>query len=477
MRLDTSQHQRMDMRLRMAPRMIQSMEILQLPLMALQERIDQELIENPILVDLRESETPGEPDGEAEAPVATTLEEPTPTEYDEGDDWSDTYGESHRLSRAALSEEADRKHDAMQNMASRPESLHDDLAHQLGFMACEPAIRTLAEYLVYNLDDSGFLHIELRDLVRDYGGDASLAQAEEALDLVQRLDPPGVGARNLRECLLLQLTPDVPRRDVLQVLITHHLDDIQQNRLPSIEKRTGFSIDVIKEAIDQLRRLNPRPGARFVPTSTQYVVPDLVVEANDQGEYEVRLADDHTPQLAISRQYQRMLKNKQSDPVTREFIQKKIQSARWLIESIEQRRSTLLKVAKAIIAHQKNFLDKGPESIEPLKMQEIADRVGVHVTTVSRAVDDKWVQTPRGIFALKRFFGGGTTAANGEEVAWETIKQKLLEILSKEDKQNPLSDEEIVEELSHSGFPVARRTVTKYRKALRIPSSRQRKEF
>ena len=477
MRLDTSQHQRMDMRLRMAPRMIQSMEILQLPLMALQERIDQELIENPILVDLRESETPGEPDGEAEAsPTPTPEETPTP-EYDEGDDWSDSYGESHRLSRAALSEEADRKHDAMQNMASRPESLHDDLAHQLGYMACEPAVRTLAEYLVYNLDDSGFLHIELRDLVRDYGGDASLAQAEEALDLVQRLDPPGVGARNLRECLLLQLTPDVPHRDVLQVLITHHLDDIHQNRLPSIEKRTGFSIDVIKEAIDQLRRLNPRPGSRFVPTSTQYVVPDLVVEANDQGEYEVRLADDHTPQLAISRQYQRMLKNKQSDPVTREFIQKKIQSARWLIESIEQRRSTLLKVAKAIIAHQKNFLDKGPEAIEPLKMQEIADRVGVHVTTVSRAVDDKWVQTPRGIFALKRFFGGGTTAANGEEVAWETIKQKLLEILSKEDKQNPLSDEEIVEELSRSGFPVARRTVTKYRKALRIPSSRQRKEF
>ena len=481
MRLDTSQHQRMDMRLRMAPRMIQSMEILQLPLMALQERIDQELIENPILVDLRESattgESEGEGEGEAETPTATAPEETTTPEFDEGDDWSDTYGESHRLSRAALSEETDRKHDAMQNMASRPESLHDDLAHQLGFMACEPVVRTLADYLIYNLDDSGFLNVELRDLVRDYGGDATLAQAEEALDLVQRLDPPGVGARNLRECLLLQLTPDVPYRDVLQVLITHHLDDIQQNRLPSIEKRTGFSIDVIKEAIDQLRRLNPRPGARFVSTSSQYVVPDLVVEASEHGEYEVRLADDHTPQLAISRQYQRMLKNKQSDPVTREFIQKKIQSARWLIESIEQRRSTLLKVAKAIIAHQKNFLDKGPEAIEPLKMQEIADRVGVHVTTVSRAVDDKWVQTPRGIFALKRFFGGGTTAANGEEVAWETIKQKLLEILSKEDKQNPLSDEEIVDELARSGFPVARRTVTKYRKALRIPSSRQRKEF
>ena len=172
-----------------------------------------------------------------------------------------------------------------------------------------------------------------------------------------------------------------------------------------------------------------------------------------------------------------MLKNKQADPAAREFLHKKIQSARWLIESIEQRRNTLLKVAKAIIAHQRDFLDKGPEAIQPLKMQQIADQVGVHVTTVSRAVDDKWVQTPRGIFALKRFFGGGTTTSDGEEVAWDTIKQQLLEVIAKEDKQSPLSDEEIVEELSQKGLPVARRTVTKYRKALRIPSSRQRRQF
>jgi RNA polymerase sigma-54 factor len=480
MRLDTSQHQRMDMRLRMAPRMIQSMEILQLPLMALQERIDQELIENPILVDLRESSSPADPETEAETgPEAPAVAEEPSTPVDEygDDDWSDTYNEGHRLSRAALSEEADRKHDAMQNMASRPESLHDDLAHQLGYLDIEPEVRALAEYLIYNLDDSGFLNLELRDLARDYGGDATYAQAEEALALVQKLDPPGIGARNLRECLLLQLTPDVPCREILQVLIANHLDDIQQNRLPAIQKRTNFPIDDIKEAIEHLRRLNPRPGARFAATNSQYVIPDLIVDADEHGEYQVRLADDHTPQLAISRQYQRMLKNKQSDPSTREFIQKKIQSARWLIESIEQRRSTLLKVARAIIEHQKNFLDKGPESIEPLKMQEIADRVGVHVTTVSRAVDDKWVQTPRGIFALKRFFGGGTTTASGEDVAWETIKQKLLDIIAKEDKQNPLSDEEIVDELGRSGLPVARRTVTKYRKALRIPSSRQRKQF
>jgi RNA polymerase sigma-54 factor len=314
-------------------------------------------------------------------------------------------------------------------------------------------------------------------VIRDFGGDATREQAEQALALVQKLDPPGVGARNLRECLLLQLTPDVPCRDVLQILIANHLDDIQQNRLPTIEKKTGIPIEEIKEAIEHLRRLNPRPGSRFSPENAQYVVPDLIVEADEHGQYEVRLQDEHTPQLAISRHYQRLLKNKEADPAAREYIQKKIQSARWLIEAIEQRRNTLLKVARAIIEHQKAFLDKGPEYIEPLKMQQIADRVHVHVTTVSRAVDDKWVQTPRGIFPLKRFFGGGTTTADGEEVAWDTIKQKLLEIIAKENKQAPLSDEEIVEELGRSGFPVARRTVTKYRKALRIASSRQRKQF
>jgi RNA polymerase sigma-54 factor len=472
MRLDTSQQMRTDMRLRMAPRMIQSMEILQLPLMALQERIDQELIENPVLVDARETTT----EAETEEAPAPAEEQPEP-EFEGLDEWNELYTETHRPSRAALSEEADRKHDAMQNMASRPPSLHDHLADQLGFFDTDPTQRALAEYIIHNLDDNGFLNTDLHQVKVDCGSDGTIEQVEEALALVQKLDPPGVGARSLRECLLLQLTPDVPMREVLQVLISNHLDDLQQNRLPTIEKKTGILMDVIKEAIEHLRRLNPRPGSRYSPENTQYVVPDLVVEADEHGQYQVRLQDEHTPQLSISRLYQKALKNKQTDSATREFIQKKIQSARWLIESIEQRRNTLLKVARAIIEHQREFLDKGPEYIEPLKMQQIADRVHVHVTTVSRAVDDKWVQTPRGIFPLKRFFGGGTTTSDGDEVAWDTIKQKLLEIIAKEDKQAPLSDEEIVEELRKHGFPVARRTVTKYRKALRIPSSRQRKQF
>lgn len=486
MRLDTSQQMRTEMRLRMAPRMIQSMEILQLPIMALQERIEQELSENPVLVDLRESPTSTEGEGEDEAtppaPEPAPESEGEPNEFDSlirlDENWSELYEDGPRRSRASLSEEGDRKQDAMQNMASRPRSFHDSLTEQLCFDDCDSTIRALAEYIIYNLDENGYLKLDLHDIIRDFGGDATLEQGEEALRLVQNLDPPGVGARNLRECLLLQLTPETPSHDVLRTLISNHLDDLQHNRLPAIEKKTGFPLETIKEAIEHLRRLNPKPGASFNSDSgNQYVVPDLIVEADEDGEYEVRLVDDHTPHLSISSYYQKQLRNKQTDPAAREFIQKRIQSARWLIESIEQRRNTLLKVARAIIDHQKVFLDRGPEFIEPLKMQQIADRVGVHVTTVSRAVDDKWVQTPRGIFPLKRFFGGGTTTADGEEIAWDTIKQKLLEIIAKEDKQNPLSDEEIVDEMGHQGLKVARRTVTKYRQALNIPSSRQRKQF
>jgi len=482
MRLDTSQQMRTEMRLRMAPRMIQSMEILQLPIMALQERIEQELGENPVLVDLRESASSEAGGDETAVPSpAEPAPDPELNEFESlnnlDESWNELYDEGPRRSRAALSEESDRKQEAMQNMASRPRSFHDDLTDQLSFFDCEAIVREVAEYIIYNLDGRGLFTLDLQDVVRDFNGRATWEQVEEALRTVQRLDPPGVGARDLRECLLLQLTPEVPCHDVLQILISQHFADLEHNRLPAIEKKTGISLEKIKECLEHLRRLNLRPGASFDLDNSHYVVPDLIVEPNEQGSYEVRLVDENTPQLSISRYYQKQLRNKETDPATREYIQKKIQSARWLIESIEQRRNTLLRVARAIIEHQKDFLDKGPEFIEPLKMQQIADRVGVHVTTVSRAVDDKWVQTPRGIFALKRFFGGGTTTADGDEIAWDTIKQKLLEIIAKENKLSPMSDEEIVEEMGRQGLKVARRTVTKYRQSLLIPSSRQRKQF
>jgi RNA polymerase sigma-54 factor len=494
MRLDTTMHQRMEQKMILAPRMIQSMEILQLPIMALQERIQQELQENPVL-ELKET-TPEEAAAEAEeggapAPEAEESAEPEgelviDEANDELDfnrldalskDWEDHFNEEHRRSRGSLDEEGDKKHDAMQNMPSRPQSLHDYLYAQLGLLDGTREQGKLIRYVITHIDDNGYLTAPLEDIARTFELPVTVAEVEEALRAIQKLDPPGVGARDLRECLLLQLTPETPHRDVLRVLILHHLEDIQHNRLPIIQRRTGFDLTMIKETIEALKHLNPRPGAQFTAENIPYVVPDIAVERNEAGEYEVRLLDDWTPTIYISRRYIDLYRNKSTTAKDKEYLKRKIQAAQWLMDSIEQRRNTLMKVTKAIIQHQRAFLDKGPEHIEPLKMQQIADLVGVHVTTVSRAVDDKWVQTPRGIFPLKRFFGGGTQTATGEEVAWETIKQKLLEIIDKEDKSNPLSDEDLVAKLHEAGYPVARRTVTKYRKMLNIPSSRQRKDW
>jgi RNA polymerase sigma-54 factor len=521
MRLDTSMSQRMEQKMILAPRMIQSMEILQLPVMALQERIEHELQENPVL-ELKEDDPEENPTPAEELEEGTGEPETDPAEGvspekelvidDKGDneqdfdrlvaineDWADHFNEEHRSSSNRVDEEMDKKHDAMVNMASRPQSLQDYLNDQLAFLDVPPEELDLLRYLISHIDDRGYLSTPLEEIARGLDGFKAdmdntdgaastsepsgagtavavpVARLEQALARIQKLDPPGVGARDCTECLLLQVTAETPHREVVRALIVSHLEDIRHNRLPVIQKRTGFDLETIKEAIEVLKHLNPKPGSKFSSENIPYVVPDIAVDRTEAGEYEVKLLDDWTPNIYISRRYIELYRDKSADPKAKEFLKRKIQSAQWLIEAIEQRRTTLAKVTKAIIKHQRAFLDRGPEHIEPLKMQQIADLVGVHVTTVSRAVDDKWVQTPRGIFPLKRFFGGGTHTSSGEEVAWETIKQKLLEIVGNEDKANPLSDEDLVTKLAESGYPVARRTVTKYRKMLNIQSSRQRK--
>jgi RNA polymerase sigma-54 factor len=494
MRLDTSQQMRLSQKMILAPRMIQSMEILQLPVMELQERIQQELQENPVL-ELKEADKEDAPEFEGQVDAVENPDAPSDLEkelvvkddsnneldFDRlealSKDYEDAFSEEHRPSRNGIDEEGDRKHDAMQNMPSRPQSLDDYLFDQLTFFDLPPHQLEFARYLITNLDDRGLLKSSLVELTAAYDQPITMDEAEAVLKQLHRLEPRGIAARDVKECLLLQLTPETPHVEVLRTLIEHHLEDITHNRLPAIQKRTGFDLQLIKDAIETLTHLSIRPGAGFAAEHIPYVVPDIVVERDENDEYDVRLLDDYIPNIYISRRYIEMLKDRGSDPKARDYLRKKIQSAQWLMESIEQRRATLEKVTRAIVNHQKAFLDNGPEFIEPLKMQQIADQVHVHVTTVSRAVDDKWVQTPRGIFPLKRFFGGGTQTTGGEDVAWELIKRKLLEIIDKEDKSNPWSDEDLVNQLEASGYPVARRTVTKYRKLLKIPSSRQRKDW
>jgi RNA polymerase sigma-54 factor len=340
-------------------------------------------------------------------------------------------------------------------------------------------VERIAERIISCLDarDGGYLKTSLADILPPDHKAADLALAERALAIVQAMEPAGIAARNLKECLLNQIRPDMHMAEEMRMVISQHLDDLAENRFPVIQKKTGYSIERIKEVREQLHQLNPKPGAAFMEVIVPLVTPDVVVEANEDGIYTVRLVDDSLPSLRISEYYRNRLSDSTATEEEREFIKRKIGSAQWLIESIQQRRRTLTRVSQEIVNYQKRFLDEGPEAIEPLKMQQIAEKVGVHVTTVSRAVDDKWIQTPRGIFPLRRFFVFGTTSADGEDVAYETIRMKLQEIIDKEEKSNPLSDDDLVDELKKHGLGVARRTITKYRKKMGIPSSRQRRDW
>ncbi len=474
----------------LAPRMIQSMEILQLPILALQERIEQEMQENPCLdvVDVdpdlpdEQSETEN-PDAPSDTEKELVVDEAHNNEDDferlvnMNDEWPDHFEERSRPSADRIEQESARKHDTMANMVSRPQTLHDYLHDQLSWFDLDEELRQLVDRIIYNLNNDGRLQGQLQDLLEPDAPPQRLELAEKALAVVQKLDPPGVGARDDKECLLLQLDPGMLYYEELHTLISDHLEDLANNRLPVISRKTGLSIEEIHEVWHELKKLNPHPGAMFNDTHVATVTPDVFVERDDDGQYQIRLDDESTPNLFISPYYRKVLSDPSAAAETKEYIKRKINAAQWLIESIEQRRSTLTKVSQAIVDHQTEFLDKGPEAIEPLKMQQIADKVGVHVTTVSRAVDDKWIQTPRGIFPLRRFFVGGTVSANGEEVAWDAVRLKLQEVVDNEDKQKPFSDDELVKQLAEHGLTVARRTVTKYRKAMNIPSSRQRRDW
>jgi len=502
MRIGMDLSARMDQRMILAPRMIQSMEILQLPVIDLQTKIQDELQKNPFL-ELKEKlgeQTDGEKEFNPDAPLK--HDDTGDLEFSRlealNKDWDNHFNEDHRMSRGALSEVGDRKLEAMANMPDRPQSLQDHLAEQLVELELEPFELKLAKHICTYVDRTGYIgtrvksrtkddedapeafeRVSLAEIAQTFDEPVSEEQVEDTLvSVVQRLDPPGVGARDLRECLYLQIGPETPYGEALRTLVRNHLEDIAANRLPLIQKATRLDIPEIKEAIAALQHLDPKPGLKFAESVTQRVIPDVIVERTDSGDYDARLVDDWVPSIRVSKRYFDLYRSKDLDDAAREKLRRSLQSAQWLVSAVEQRRNTLLRVTRAIIDHQRAFLDYGPEHIQPLKMQQIADQVKVHVTTVSRAVDEKWVQTPRGVFSLKRFFGGGkVNDQTQEEVAYEVMKQKLLELVGNEDKANPLSDEELVTKLNEAGYPVARRTVTKYRKMLNIPSSRQRKDW
>lgn len=489
MRMSFGLEQKMVQKQVLAPRMIQSMEILQLPVLALQEKIEQEMNENPMLEVQEQEASESEESAEEEYDSRNESEEEFVVEdgKDNADDFErllemdqqypDTFDERPQRSSGQMEEDADRRMDALANVQSRPETLQDHLDHQLYELTIEPLVREWSERIISALDSNGYLTTSLEDLLPADADDELKDTALEALHVVQSLDPAGVGARDLRECLLLQIDPSRMFFDELRTLIMNHLEDLRDNRLPQIQKATGFSIERIQAAWSELRRLDPKPGSIYNDSHVANVIPDLQLDIEEDGRYVVQAEDRDIPQLRISNYYRERLSSPTATREEKEFIKRKLNAAQWLIDAIIQRQNTLSRVAQAIVDYQKDFIDNGPEHITPLKMQQIADQVGVHVTTVSRAVDDKYIQTPRGIFPLKAFFAGGTVNEAGEEVTWDQIRLRLQEVIDNEDKAKPLSDDDLVKKLKDDGLNVARRTVTKYRKKMGIPSSRQRRDW
>jgi RNA polymerase sigma-54 factor len=487
---------RMEQRMKLAPRMIQSMEILQLPLMALEERIEQELQANPVL-ERKESEYEA-PDltavagipKEATAPAEATTPQEEKQVSEISDREIDQYMQDqadwatlNRGSRVRQTGERDAKMDAMANTAARGASLQEELTRQWDLVEVEDRIRRAGYVLIDWVTDAGLIVDPLEKIAEHLPSGLTVADLQEALPILQqRLEPPGICAQTMQECLLLQI--DAWERDkgmdltVPRVLVGTYLHDLEMNRLPQIARKSGFTIEQINQGKEFLKHLTLRPGSLLGENRVPTVTPDAAVDRDeDTGEYSIRLTDGHTPRLYINEIYKRMAKTKSVDGKTREFIANNIRNARWLIESIEQRRNTLLRVLKVVVEAQKEFLEHGPQFMKPLPMIGVADQLGIHVGTVSRAVAEKYVQTPRGIFPLRMFFTGGTENAEGEAMSWDAVKAKLGEIIANEDKANPLSDDEIVVKLKEQGIELARRTVAKYRKIAAIPPARRRKQF
>ncbi|MFO0785742.1 MAG: RNA polymerase factor sigma-54 [Phycisphaerales bacterium] len=540
MRFEAQQHLRMGQHMKLAPRMIQSMEILQMPLAELQERIQQELENNPTLeLAEREGEAASEASDDDVDLVAESEGDETENEGalsedeaeldvgDDADDFArlDTYEEANPEaaenefdespreisapapekpertrdedfeysppSGSGQSDDRDAKMEALAATPARWVSLNDQLLEQWGLADVRAELRPLGELIISFLDADGYLRTGL-DVIADRApGEPkpTAARLEEALKAVQLfLEPAGVAARDARECLLLQLDAmedgEEEKRiepEVLahaRLIVENHLDDLMNNRLPRVSEKTRLSLGEIRSALELLKRLSLAPARRLVQDDVRPIVADAIVEYDAENDrYVAYLNETRIPDLRINQEYALLGKGKEMDKRGKEFIRTNLSNASWLIDAVNQRKQTLLRVVQSVVNAQRDYFDFGPQALKPLPMTQVAEELGIHVATVSRAVSEKHIQTPRGVVPLRKFFSGGVQTEGGEDMAWDAIKVALRDIIDHEDKKKPWSDEALVDELKNRGIEIARRTVAKYRDQLNIPAARLRREF
>ena len=467
------------------PRLYQAMDLLYMPLLDLQQHLQQELLINPFLELVPEDE---DAEDGTEATEVATPEEQKADNTDEMD-WQKILEDGFETG-GRKEEYEEREYIEPVTVASR--DLIDHLRDQVQMLELNPREEFLAEEFVGNVNEDGYLACGLPDILagvnnavrraaeaveRDEGDLPffTIEEVEAMLLIIQQLDPPGVAARTLRECLLLQLTMQDRCDSVAFALVRDGFDELIGHRWSELAKRFGIPVSEVQVVADQIAKLDPKPGLKFAPDNEHYIVPDLVVDKVD-GRYVVFLNDGNLPRLKLSRTYQDIARDKRKyDTESKEFIANKMNSAHWMIQAIEQRRQTMLKVMNYIVERQRDYFEKGVQHLKPLTLREVAEVIGMHESTVSRVTNEKFVQTPRGVLPLKFFFSSGLSTTDGDDVSARGIKDQIKKLVDAEDAKDPLTDQAIVDILKNGGVVIARRTVAKYRDQLGVLSARMRK--
>jgi RNA polymerase sigma-54 factor len=458
-------------RLVMTPKLQQAIKLLQMPALELQQKLTHELLHNPLL---EEAEEPGEEE-EVQEPEARAAEDEGEFKAGEDEmDWGRYLKDGFEMGGQEIGEREE-PDDFYERVPVVRSSLDDHLVSQLRLSVDSPEEIKIGEFIIGSLDRNGFLTCSVDEIVGFTGADTK--QVEDVLAVIRTFDPPGVGAADLRQCLLLQLDQQGLSESLAARLVGENLDDLLGKRYREIARNLKKTVKEIQAAAEVVAGLDPRPGTRYSAEEPRYIVPDLIVD-KVEDDYVVQINDKNVPRLRVSRAYRDILTGARRKNKTEEdYVKKKLDSARWLIKTIDQRRRTMVKVMQAILDAQRSFFDKGVEYIKPLTLQQIANVVEMHESTVSRVTNGKYVQTPRGVYELKYFFSPGLKTDGGEDASSKRVKARIQEIVEGEDSKRPLSDQDIAARLKGEGFSVARRTVAKYRDQLGILRARMRKEY
>ncbi len=477
MKVGLQQSVKLGQELRINPRLYQAMDLLYMPLLDLQQHLKQELVQNPFLEMVEPSEDPA---------LEENAEE---TKEDENEvDWEDILLDG--LDGGGRREEYEEK-EYYEPTAVATRDLYDHLHDQIALLRLEPRQVMVAEEIIGNIDETGFLTCPLEQVVESlnnfldseearnagFGEEPvfTVEEVEEVLKIIQNLDPAGIAARNLRECLLLQLREAELEDGVVFDIVDKHFDQLVNHRWAEISKELGVSPQDVQAAADEIAKLDPKPGLQYSSGEGNYIIPDLVVEKVG-SEYIVFHNDTVLPRLRLSRSYREVARDKSKfKGENKEFISNKLNNANWMLQAIEQRRQTMLKVMNFIVDRQRDFFEEGVEQLKPLTLREVAEVINMHESTVSRVTNQKYVQTPRGVLPLKFFFSSGLSTDSGEDVSARGIKARIEKLVDEEDTKKPLTDQAIVDILKREGINIARRTVAKYRDQLGILSARMRK--